>query len=59
MPPGGAAPFNEGAPPESHYLNMLGTLRAAGLENTGVETLVHSVDAPLQEDVVAALAALF
>ncbi len=54
----GLAPFEECAPPELHAMRGLGWLRAAGLEQLRAQTLVQSVQAPLDAAINAALAAL-
>ncbi len=54
----GIAPFREGMPPESHPLRALGWFRAAGLEAVRVETLAHTLHAPLDPALRVALLAL-
>ncbi len=54
----GTAPFEDGTPPETHYLRALGWLRAAGLVDIHAEAFAGSVSAPLDEDLREALASL-
>jgi len=54
----GIAPFAVGMPPENHWLRAIGWLRAAGLRDLKAQTFVSEVQAPLSDELRAALAAL-
>lgn len=55
----GIAPFEDEAPPETHYLRTLGWLREAGLVDVRAEIFASSVSAPLDKDLRESLTALF
>ncbi len=55
----GIAPFRKGMPPESHFLRAPGWFRDAGLKDVSARTLVHDACAPLDDDLRAAMVALF
>jgi ubiquinone/menaquinone biosynthesis C-methylase UbiE len=54
----GIAPFTSDMAPEIHYLRALGWLESAGLEQPLAHTFVGEFQAPLEEEVRAALLAL-
>ncbi|MDH4207791.1 MAG: class I SAM-dependent methyltransferase [Anaerolineae bacterium] len=54
----GIAPFTLGAPPENHWLRASGWFRAAGLREFKAQTFVRDVQAPLSDELRAALGAL-
>ena len=54
----GIAPFTKAMPPESHWLRAVGWFRAAGLKEAKAQTFVSEVQAPLSDELRAALAAL-
>jgi ubiquinone/menaquinone biosynthesis C-methylase UbiE len=54
----GIAPFTTGMPPEHHWLRALGWFREAGLKQAKAQTFVSEVQAPLRDEMRAALAAL-
>ena len=54
----GIAPFAKAMPPENHWLRAIGWFRAAGLRDVKAQTFVSEVQAPLSEELRAALAAL-
>ncbi len=54
----GIAPFTMGTSPQKHYMRALGWFQAAGLEGPRARTLIGEFQAPLEEDVRAALLAL-
>ena len=56
--PTGIAPFTVDMPPENHWGRAIGWFRAAGLKDAKAQTFVCDVQAPLNEEVRAALAAL-
>jgi hypothetical protein len=55
----GIAPFIEGMRPERHFLRALGWLRDAGVHQPTAQTFVRDVQAPLSDDIRAALISLF
>lgn len=56
--PTGIAPFTVDTPPENHWGRALGWFRQAGLTEVKAQTFVCEVQAPLSDDLRAALAAL-
>ena len=54
----GMAPFGEEMPPEAHANRGLSWLRAVGLERLRAKTFIHSVYAPIDANIRAALIAL-
>ena len=54
----GIAPYVQGKPPESHYLNALGLVRQAGLREPTARTFVGDAHAPLSDETRAALLSL-
>ncbi len=55
----GIAPFTPGQRPEVHFLRALGWFHEAGLIETGAQTFVGDVNAPLTDDIRSALISLF
>ena len=55
----GIAPFTMDSQPETHFLNALGWMQAAGLVDTRAETFVGTVFAPLDGSLRDALSDLF
>jgi len=55
----GIAPFSKGKKPELHFLRALGWFHEAGLIETGAQTFVGDVHAPLGDDICSALISLF
>lgn len=53
----GIAPFTVGLPPENHWLRAIGWFRAAGLKEVKAQTFVRDVQAPLSDELRAAMAA--
>jgi ubiquinone/menaquinone biosynthesis C-methylase UbiE len=55
----GIAPFTVDMKPETHHMRVLGWYREAGLKNPSVRTFTKDVQAPIDKETRAALAALF
>lgn len=51
----GLAPFEEGLPPALHAMRGLGWMRAAGLVDVRAKSFIRTVQAPLDEPLMAAL----
>jgi len=55
----GIAPFTIGTNPERHHFRALGWFREAGLKEPTAQTFVGEVQAPLSDEIRAALTSLF
>jgi demethylmenaquinone methyltransferase/2-methoxy-6-polyprenyl-1,4-benzoquinol methylase len=55
----GIAPFTQGMKPERHFLRALGWFREAGLRDTKAQTFAGGASAPLGDEILSALQALF
>jgi len=54
----GIAPFTIGMPPENHWLRAIGWFQDVGLNEVTAQTFVREVQAPLSDELRAALVAL-